>query len=58
MVNGVVSLPAGVFNPYSGQNFNLIFDKSKNPESVYFTQIKQDGFSLRAKKPISQNDLP
>tara|TARA_B100001057_G_scaffold327186_1_gene327464 strand:- start:3437 stop:5923 length:2487 start_codon:yes stop_codon:yes gene_type:complete len=59
-LTGVVSLPAGVFNPYSGVKTSiLILDKSKNPESVYFAQIKQDGFSLSAQRnPISQNDLP
>ena len=57
---GVVSLPAGVFNPYSGVKTSiLILDKSKNPESLFFAQIKQDGFSLSAQRnPISQNDLP
>ena len=57
---GVVSLPSGVFNPYSGVKTSiLILDKSKNSESLYFAQIKQDGFSLSAQRnPISQNDLP
>ena len=57
---GVVSLPAGVFNPYSGVKTSiLILDKSKNLESIFFASLNQDGFSLSAQRnPISKNDLP
>ncbi len=58
---GVVSLPAGVFNPYSGVKTSiLILDKkNKNIDKIFFADVKNDGFSLGAQRnPIKQNDLP
>ena len=58
----VVSLPAGVFNPYSGVKTSiLILDKSlaKNMDRVAFFKIGNDGFDLGAqRRPIDKNDLP
>jgi type I restriction enzyme M protein len=57
---GVVSLPAGVFNPYSGVKTSiLIIDKSKNIDQVFFGDIQNDGYSLGARRTlIENNDLP
>ncbi|MDY7509761.1 N-6 DNA methylase [Ralstonia wenshanensis] len=59
---GVVSLPAGVFNPYSGVKTSiLLLDKqrAKRQDKVLFVKIENDGFNLGAqRRPISQNDLP
>ena len=59
---GVISLPAGVFNPYSGVKTSiLILDKKlyKELDSIFFAEVKNDGFSLGSQRnPISQNDLP
>jgi len=57
---GVVSLPSGVFNPYSGVKTSiLIIDKSKNNSDLFFVEIKNDGYSLGAKRTlIESNDLP
>ena len=58
---GVVSLPAGVFNPYSGVKTSiLILDKkNKNNDKIFFAKVKDDGYSLGAQRnPISKNDLP
>ena len=59
---GVISLPAGVFNPYSGVKTSiLILDKKLNKErdSVFFAEIRNDGFDLGAqRRPIKENDLP
>lgn len=59
---GVISLPAGVFNPYAGVKTSiLILDKKLNKErdSVFFAEVKNDGFDLGAqRKPIKENDLP
>ena len=59
---GVISLPAGVFNPYSGVKTSiLILDKKLNKErdSIFFAEVKNDGFDLGANRsPISDNDLP
>ena len=58
----VVSLPAGVFNPYSGVKTSiLILDKSLagRADSVAFFKVENDGFDLGAqRRPITQNDLP
>ncbi len=59
---GVVSLPAGVFNPYSGVKTSiLILDKenSKLSKSIFYYEVKHDGFDLGSnRKEISKNDLP
>ena len=58
----VVSLPAGVFNPYSGVKTSiLLLDKTlaKRTERITFFKIENDGFDLGAQRsPIDQNDLP
>lgn len=58
----VVSLPAGVFNPYSGvKTCVLIFDEalSKRTKDILFLKISNDGFDLGAqRKQIDKNDLP
>lgn len=58
----VISLPAGVFNPYAGVKTSIVFfDKSlrdKNKE-ILFIKIRNDGFDLGAtKRPIDKNDIP
>jgi type I restriction enzyme M protein len=57
----VVSLPAGVFNPYSGVKTSiLILDKSlaKKSDTIAFFKIENDGFGLGAqRRPIEKNDL-
>ena len=59
---GVISLPAGVFQPYSGVKTSiLILNKklSKEKDSIFFAEVKNDGFDLGAKRqPIKENDLP
>ncbi|WP_422506398.1 N-6 DNA methylase [Stenotrophomonas sp. GZD-301] len=58
----VVSLPAGVFQPYSGVKTSiLILDKrlSKRTDKVLFVKVANDGFALGAqRRPIEKNDLP
>ncbi len=58
----VVSLPAGVFNPYSGVKTSiLILDKSlaKKTGRIGFFKVENDGFGLGAqRRPIDKNDLP
>tara|TARA_B100000989_G_C19520212_1_gene463786 strand:- start:230 stop:2635 length:2406 start_codon:yes stop_codon:yes gene_type:complete len=59
---GVVSLPSGVFQPYSGVKTSiLILDKQLNKklENIFFAKVENDGFSLGSqRKPINHNDLP
>ena len=58
----VISLPAGVFNPYSGVKTSiLILDKTlaRQSATIGFFKIDNDGFGLGAqRRPIEQNDLP
>ncbi|MCG2716087.1 MAG: SAM-dependent methyltransferase, partial [Candidatus Marinimicrobia bacterium] len=58
----VVSLPAGVFQPYSGVKTSiLLMDKSlsKRTDKILFVKIENDGYDLGAqRRPIDKNDLP
>ena len=58
----VVSLPAGVFNPYSGVKTSiLILDKrlAKSCDSVLFVKIGNDGYGLGAqRRAVAGSDLP
>ena len=58
----VISLPAGVFQPYSGVKTSiLILDKSlaKKADTIDFFKVENDGFDLGAqRRPIDKNDLP
>ena len=58
----VISLPGGVFNPYSGVKTSiLILDKVLAPktDSVAFFKVENDGFDLGAqRRPIMEDDLP
>ena len=58
----VVSLPAGVFNPYSGVKTSiLLLDRNlvRRTDEVLFVKISNDGFDLGAqRRPIEKNDLP
>jgi type I restriction enzyme M protein len=58
----VVSLPAGVFNPYSGVKTSiLILDKrlAKTCDSVLFVKVENDGYNLGAqRRAVKGSDLP
>ena len=58
----VVSLPAGVFNPYSGvKTSTLILDKAlaRRRDRIGFFKVENDGFDLGAqRRAINENDLP
>ncbi len=58
----VISLPAGVFQPYSGVKTSiLILDNAlaRRRESIAFFKVDSDGYDLGAqRRPIEQNDLP
>ncbi len=58
----VVSLPAGVFQPYSGVKTTiLILDKSlaRQAKTVAFFKVDSDGFGLGAqRRAVEKNDLP
>lgn len=58
----VISLPAGVFQPYSGVKTSiLILDKAlaKRADAIAFFKVENDGFGLGAqRREIEKNDLP
>ena len=56
----VVSLPNGVFQPYSGVKTSvLLLDKKMATDKILFIKIENDGFDLGAQRNrIDKNDLP
>ena len=58
----VISMPSGVFKPYSGVSTAiLIFTKTNagGTDKVWFYDMKADGYSLDDKRsPIAANDIP
>lgn len=58
----VVSLPAGVFKPYSGVKTSiLILDRAlaRRADHIAFFKVENDGFDLGdQRRPIDWNDLP
>lgn len=59
---GVISLPSGVFNPYSGVKTSiLILDRELNQKTdkIFFVKVENDGYDLGAqRREIDKNDLP
>lgn len=59
---GVISLPAGVFNPYSGVKTSiLLIDKTlaKERDSILFVKVSNDGFDLGAqRREIKGSEIP
>jgi type I restriction enzyme M protein len=59
---GVISLPSGVFQPYSGVKTSiLILDKriAKTRPTVLFSEVRAIGVSLGIKRTVTErNDLP
>lgn len=59
-LNAVISLPGGVFQPYTGVKTSiLVFVKGGKTENVWFYEVEADGESLDAKRNPrpQQNDL-
>ncbi|KDE40745.1 Type I restriction-modification system, DNA-methyltransferase subunit M [Nitrincola lacisaponensis] len=62
-LEGIVSLPSGVFKPYAGVSTAiLMFTKGGSTERVWFYDLQADGYSLDDKRtPLkgdNSNDLP
>ncbi len=59
-LEGVVSLPSGVFKPYAGVSTAiLLFNKGGSSDQVWFYNVEADGYSLDDKRsPVAANDLP
>ncbi len=56
----VVSLPQGVFKPYSDVKTSILFlDKTFDGEKILFSKVDNDGFTLTDRRSkIEKNDLP
>jgi len=56
----VISLPPGIFNPYSDvRTAIIILQKNIKDSNVLFGEIKSDGYNLnKTRNPIKDNDLP
>ena len=59
-LDGVISLPSGVFKPYAGVSTAiLLFTKGGKTDDVFFFDVQADGYSLDDKRtPIDTDDLP
>ncbi|MEM8642264.1 MAG: class I SAM-dependent DNA methyltransferase [Cyanobacteria bacterium P01_G01_bin.54] len=61
-LEGVVSMPSGVFKPYAGVSTAiLIFTKTGagGTDQVWFYDMQADGLSLDDKRqPVAENDIP
>ncbi|WP_417461563.1 type I restriction-modification system subunit M [Kordiimonas sp.] len=59
-LDGVISLPSGVFKPYAGVSTAiLLFTKGGKTKDVFFYDVQNDGFSLDDKRTrIDVDDLP
>jgi type I restriction enzyme M protein len=61
-LHAVVSLPKGIFSPYSGFKTDILFIEpvaAKKDPAVLFLNLRYDGFDPGAtKRPIKENDLP
>ena len=59
-LDGVVSMPGGVFKPYAGVSTAvLLFTRGATTDRIWFYDMAHDGFSLDDKRqPMPENDLP
>jgi len=59
-LQGVVSMPSGVFKPYAGVSTAvLIFVKGGKTENIWFYDMQADGYSLDDKRDkVEANDIP
>ena len=59
-LDGVVSMPGGVFKPYAGVSTAvLLFTRGATTDRIWFYDMAHDGFSLDDKRqPVLENDIP
>jgi type I restriction enzyme M protein len=59
-LDGVVSMPSGVFKPYAGVSTAvLLFTKGAQTKDIWFYDMEHDGFSLDDKRvKVEENDIP
>jgi len=60
-IQGIISLPSGVFKPYAGVKTSIVvFTRGGTTEKVWFYEITGDGYSLDDKRTPApaKNDIP
>jgi type I restriction enzyme M protein len=59
-LDGVVSMPSGVFRPYAGVSTAvLLFTKGATTEKIWFYDMEHDGYSLDDKRQrVAESDIP
>ena len=59
-LDGVISMPSGVFKPYAGVSTAvLLFTRGGQTKNIWFYDMAHDGLSLDDKRtPVSENDIP
>lgn len=59
-LDGIVSMPSGVFKPYAGVSTGILFfTKGAKTDRIWFYDMEHDGFSLDDKRqPVVDNDIP
>jgi type I restriction enzyme M protein len=61
-LDGVISMPSGVFKPYAGVSTAiLLFTKTNSggTDNVWFYDMRSDGYSLDDKRaPLQESDIP
>ncbi|MCX6083087.1 MAG: N-6 DNA methylase [Chloroflexi bacterium] len=59
-LDGVISMPSGVFKPYAGVSTAvLFFTRGAQAKEIWFYDMAHDGFSLDDKRVrIDENDIP
>jgi len=60
LLEGVVSMPSGVFRPYAGVSTAvLLFTKGGTTEKIWFYDMEHDGYSLDDRRQkVTANDIP
>ena len=59
-LDGVVSMPSGVFKPYAGVSTAVLFmTRGAQTKDIWFYDMAHDGFSLDDKRvKVEENDIP
>jgi type I restriction enzyme M protein len=59
-LDGVVSMPSGVFKPYAGVSTAVLFlTRGAQTKDIWFYDMAHDGFSLDDKRvSVNENDIP
>ncbi len=59
-LDGVISMPSGVFKPYAGVSTAVLFlTRGGTTDRIWFYDMEHDGFSLDDKRQrVAENDIP